>query len=67
MADRSTPSKVLRCVACASRMDQLERLKKSNEELADAIRNGEGSAEELYVMFEAYEENREIIERLTDS
>ncbi len=44
--------------------EKLKMLKSSNEQLAEAIRAGEGSEEDLRVMFEAYQENLEIIEKL---
>ena len=48
-------------------MDKLKRLQESNEQLAEAIRNGDGTEDELRVLFEAYEENRQIIEELSAS
>ena len=42
----------------------LEKLKSSNEEIAEAIRAGNGSDEDLHALFDAYEENRAIIQRM---
>jgi len=45
----------------------IEKLKESNVALAETIRAGEGSDEDLREFFEAYEENREIIEKFEAS
>ena len=47
--------------------DKLQLLKRSNDELAEAIRSGEGTDEELRVMFEAYQDNLDIIDKLETS
>ena len=43
---------------------KIKRLEETNEILAEAIRAGEGSEEDQRVMFDAHEENRELIEQL---